>query len=375
MLGTFSKLKAAIKLKTTSVKITTPVFALHYRLTFLVLLTSSILVTSRQYIGEHIQCIQDAVAVPIKILNNYCFISSTFSIPRTTPIAKGEISLFGLGPYTEEDDVTYHAYYQWVPFVLFGQALMFYTPYYLWKMWEGTKVRNIIQGMHIFTIKEKIEVRDEKEEILTKYIVRNLHEHNGWAIRFFVCELLNLVNVIGQIFLTNRFLGGEFLRYGIEVVEFLDQDPETRVDPMARVFPRLTKCVFHKYGSSGTIQRHDALCILALNIINEKIYTFLWFWFIILAIITSIDFLARVVIVMMPPVRMFLLRSRLSAPQKDDADVITQRCSIGDWLLVDFLSKNMDTMVFSNVVGKLAKELEYGSKFTGHVSESTPMMS
>jgi hypothetical protein len=70
---------------------------------------------------------------------------------------------------------------------------MFYTPYYLWKMWEGTKVRNIIQGMHIFTIKEKIEVRDEKEEILTKYIVRNLHEHNGWAIRFFVCELLNLV--------------------------------------------------------------------------------------------------------------------------------------------------------------------------------------
>lgn len=64
-------------------------------------------------------------------------------------------------------------------------------------------------------------------------------------------ELSIQINVIGQIFLTNRFLGGEFLRYGIEVVQFLDQDPETRVDPMARVFPRLTKCVFHKYGSSG----------------------------------------------------------------------------------------------------------------------------
>ena len=126
---------------------------------------------------------------------------------------------------------------------------------------------------------------------------------------------------------------------------------------------------------AGTIQRHDALCILALNIINEKIYTFLWFWFIILAIITSIDFIVRVVIVMMPPVRMFLLRSRLSAPQKDDADVITQRCSIGDWLLVDFLSKNMDTMVFSNVVSKLAKELEYGRKLSGHIGDTTPMMS
>ncbi len=70
---------------------------------------------------------------------------------------------------------------------------MFYTPYYLWKMWEGSKVRSIIQGMHIFTIKEKKEVRDEKEEILTTYIVSNLHEHNGWAIRYFSCELMNLV--------------------------------------------------------------------------------------------------------------------------------------------------------------------------------------
>lgn len=53
------------------------------------------------------------------------------------------------------------------------------------------------------------------------------------------------------MFLTNRFLGGEFWSYGSEVIQFLDQDPETRVDPMARVFPRITKCVFHKYGASG----------------------------------------------------------------------------------------------------------------------------
>lgn len=73
------------------------------------------------------------------------------------------------------------------------------------------------------------------------------------------CFTLSLwwqVNVVGQIFLTNAFLGGTFLTYGIEVVQFLDQDPETRVDPMAVVFPRLTKCVFHKYGSSGELNFH-----------------------------------------------------------------------------------------------------------------------
>ena len=33
----------------------------------------------------------------------------------------------------------------------------------------------------------------------------------------------------------------------------------------------MTKCTFHKYGPSGTVTRHDGLCILALNIINEKV--------------------------------------------------------------------------------------------------------
>ena len=33
---------------------------------------------------------------------------------------------------------------------------------------------------------------------------------------------------------------------------------------------QVSKCSFHKYGVSGTIEVHDALCVLPLNIINEK---------------------------------------------------------------------------------------------------------
>ena len=29
---------------------------------------------------------------------------------------------------------------------------------------------------------------------------------------------------------------------------------------------RMTKCTFHKFGTSGNIEKHDALCILPLNI-------------------------------------------------------------------------------------------------------------
>ena len=34
---------------------------------------------------------------------------------------------------------------------------------------------------------------------------------------------------------------------------------------------QVSKCSFHKYGVSGTIEVHDALCVLPLNIINEKV--------------------------------------------------------------------------------------------------------
>ena len=42
----------------------------------------------------------------------------------------------------------YKAYYQWVPFVLFLQACVFYTPHALFKLAEGGKVASIISGLH-----------------------------------------------------------------------------------------------------------------------------------------------------------------------------------------------------------------------------------
>ena len=95
--------------------------------------------------------------------------------------------------------------------------------------------------------------------------------------RYFFCDLLNLVNIFGQMYFVNMFLGGVFMTYGTDVLKWSEAEPGERTDPMIDVFPRVTKCTFHKYGHSGTIQAHDAMCVLALNIINEKIYVTLWY--------------------------------------------------------------------------------------------------
>ena len=44
-----------------------------------------------------------------------------------------------------------------------------------------------------------------------------------------------------QIILTDNFLGGEFTTYGTQVLQFPYDNPENRVDPMSRIFPRMTK--------------------------------------------------------------------------------------------------------------------------------------
>ena len=49
----------------------------------------------------------------------------------------------------------------------------------------------------------------------------------------------------------------------------MEEDPENRIDPMSRIFPRVTKCIFTKFGPGGGIIRRDALCVLPVNIINE----------------------------------------------------------------------------------------------------------
>jgi hypothetical protein len=61
---------------------------------------------------------------------------------------------------------------------------------------------------------------------------------------------------------------------------------------------------------TGTIQRHDALCILPLNILNEKIFIFLWFWFIILSVLSGLAVLYSTGISVYPPIREAVLKRR-----------------------------------------------------------------
>lgn len=85
MLKTFEGIRKNFKLKPQTYCIDNWIFKLHYRVTTLCFLTATVLVTSRQYIGEHIQCISDN-GVPAHVMNTFCFFTSTFTVVRNISI-------------------------------------------------------------------------------------------------------------------------------------------------------------------------------------------------------------------------------------------------------------------------------------------------
>ncbi|XP_049311141.1 innexin shaking-B isoform X1 [Bactrocera neohumeralis] len=339
------------------VKIDSPVFRLHTNATVILLITFSIAVTTRQYVGNPIDCVHTR-DIPEDVLNTYCWIHSTYTVVDAFMKKQGSEVPFpgvhnsqGRGPLT----IKHTKYYQWVAFTLFFQAILFYTPRWLWKSWEGGKIHALIMDLDIGICSEA--EKKQKKKLLLDYLWENLRYHNWWAYRYYVCELLALINVIGQMFLMNRFFDGEFLQFGWKVIKYMEDDQEDRMDPMIYIFPRMTKCTFFKYGSSGEVEKHDAICILPLNVVNEKIYIFLWFWFILLTFLTLLTLIYRVVIIFSPRMRVYLFRMRFRLVRRDAIEIIVRRSKMGDWFLLYLLGENIDTVIFRDVVQDLANRL------------------
>jgi len=184
-------------------------------------------------------------------------------------------------------------------------------------------------------------------------------DHKVWAGKFYFCEVLNFVNVIFQIYLTDVFLGGSFSNYGIAAASWSNLEPEDRVDPMSKVFPRMTKCQFHRFGPSGTVQKYDALCVLGMNIINEKIFVFLWFWFLLIAVITGLNIIWRLATLLVPSLRsrMVVIEElgvrNVDESQRQKTEQIVNNLTYPDWLIIYYLVQCMEKKNFKRLMTRM----------------------
>lgn len=135
--------------------------------------------------GEPITCLPDG-AIPYNVINTFCWISHTFTLPNKTG---KEVAHPGVST-DNGDEPLYHSYYQWVPFVLFFQGVMFYAPHWLWKIWEGGKVHMITDSMRVISIDQlRGDQQNCQKQALVQYLFNSLRLHNVYALGYFMCEV------------------------------------------------------------------------------------------------------------------------------------------------------------------------------------------
>lgn len=179
----------------------------------------------------------------------------------------------------------------------------------LWLCISGGNIKALVEGLQMIALskhnEKKAEMRfsgnyvipsqdtiDFRMGVIKNKFYKHIRVNNKFAKRLIFCESLNVINLALQIYLTNRFLSGQFYSLG---PDFLADDFTGRMDVLDVVFPKVTKCDFYKYGQSGSLQRHDALCVMALNIINEKIFVILWFWYVLMIFVSAAGLIWRLI--------------------------------------------------------------------------------
>ncbi|BAF45621.1 e1.1 [Tranosema rostrale ichnovirus] len=355
MLHVLSSLQGLLKVQTTFID--SKIFRLHYKLTVIILLAFSLLITSGQFFGDPIDC--DFPDWTGSSPNAYCYSHSTFLVERSLSSKPGTRWPYpGVSEHTEEDKLKYYSYYQWVFIALFIQAISFYIPHYIWKSWEGGRMKMLTVALDSPVLSEKS--IDENMEPLVEYFCTQLHSQNSYVYKYYTCELLSFINIVGQIYFMNAFIGEDFQYYGIYLIIFQQHLNGRMTNPMEKVFPTMTKCSYEKFGPSGTVEKRDGLCVLTQNTVNAKIYVFLWFWFHILAIISALMIIWRIMTLIFPSIRFYSFRSSCSMNRDKDIDAVFHKLRIGDWFMLRMLQRNLNLLAYKQLIFRIAQRFNSG---------------
>ena len=297
---------------------------LNCRYTVYLLIIFALLVTTKHYVGDPISCWCPAhfTSSHVDFTNKVCWVTNTYYLPYDEYIPKeGEHN-------PKKVEITY---YQWVGLILSCQAIMFYLPRAIWRLFNkksGIAVSTITDAAIECQRKSDPESREKTLTYMVKHMGRFLRELNSrhmlsthckalwWRlygnyllILYLLVKLIYIGNVVGQIFLLNAFLGTKYHMYGFEV---LDNLYHNRDISQSDRFPRVTMCNF-KIRLPGNVQRYTVQCALPINLFNEIIFIFVWFWFVFVAVATIGSFLMWFLGSLILPTQVRYIKSRLQA--------------------------------------------------------------
>ena len=138
---------------------------------------------------------------------------------------------------------------------------------------------------------EKRKARLSRKAKLTRMIHHllfpiGIYTGNYLIISYLFIKLLYLLNSIGQILLLNVLLGRDFWAYGIDIIHRYWTKQIGILYTGNEYFPKVVLCDFTVREPNHPRESHlyTVQCVLPFNLFNQQIFTYLYFWLIILAI-------------------------------------------------------------------------------------------
>ncbi len=276
------------------------------------LVTLSFIVTTRSYVGDPIACWCPAHFTEShrQYTNTICWVSNTYYLPFDRRIP---------APHELNRIPRMISYYQWVPLVLLCQAMCCYLPCMLWRFMNvrsGLDVSAMMDAAIVCKRASYNEIRERTvrymvnqidrhllsqrdyrggccnkiKQILAKYclLVGGKRSGNFLTLVYLFTKCMYILNSVGMLFLMDVFLGIEYHVYGILVMARLvrGEDWSTSVR-----FPRVTLCNFQIRHQGARLHDYVVQCTLTINLFNEKIFVFLWFWYVFVATVTILSFM------------------------------------------------------------------------------------
>ncbi|CAJ0583067.1 unnamed protein product, partial [Mesorhabditis spiculigera] len=360
---------------------------LNYHYTALIVMIGAITLAATQYVGKPIQCWVPAQFTGSweRYAETFCFIKGSYYLPMDDNIGSD---------FIERDDAVI-GYYQWVPIVLAVQAFLFYLPSLVWKALNfntGINVKSIL--VSAAQIKKKIdkESRDDQVKRAAHHIEEALDmqrelksdscdvvkrwRKSGHYLSFLYIgvKLLYVLNIFVQFAIFKMFLGTKSTFWGWEVLNDIRSGREWEETGN---FPRVTMCDFN-VRVMGNLHRWTVQCVLMINMFTEKIYVFLWFWFLLVGVFSVVSLVYWLASLVMPSSqREFVskyLRCNGAIPEssgKDDAEVSR---FVKNFLTPDgvFLSRLIQTNGGDLLAGEIVTELYKAHQRRQNVSIDSP---
>ncbi|CAH8519605.1 unnamed protein product [Heterobilharzia americana] len=260
----------------------------NFQWNVIILLLCMILVTLRQYFMTPLVCYLPTTVSGVNAdsyITNLCWIEGTFPINLTSGIVPHKLQDWeALRPQQMN-------YYQWVPLVLGLQAILYYLPRIIWSIFTynrtGTDLQNLIHQANLIT-KEDGEKRQKMVQHISKTLELLLFSRREYRSG----DSLGASFRRSMAFMPGKHHGNNLV-YAYLAVKVLYS-----VVGFCQLY------MIHTLQHVGASNILFAQCVLPINMLNEKIYIFLFF------------FLGSVMVLTMLSIPLWLYRMGLKKRQR-----------------------------------------------------------